>query len=86
MNLGKLTSQAKKLIDKRGGIDGVKGDARELKNIARGSGSLEDKAKAAAAALKEPGAHGVPKHGVPETAAPETAAPEASRTETPPSP
>ena len=81
MNLGRLTSQAKKLIDKRGGIDGVKDDALELKNIARGSGTLQDKAKAAAAALKDPGARGAP-----DAAAPETGAAEAPPTETPPSP
>jgi hypothetical protein len=58
MNLGKLTGQAKKLIDKRGGTESVKEDAMELKNIAGEKGSTADKAKEAAAALKDPGAHG----------------------------
>lgn len=56
MDLKKLTSKAKDAIDKRGGVDSLKGDAEELKKIAKGKGSMTDKAKAAAAALKEPGA------------------------------
>ena len=38
------------------GPESVKQDAEELKGIAGGQGSLTDKAKAAAAAIKEPGA------------------------------
>ncbi len=55
MNLGNLTKQAKKLVDKRGGVEALKGDAGELKDIAGGGGSATDKAKKAADALKEPG-------------------------------
>ena len=55
MDFKKLTSKAKDAIDKRGGTDALKADAEELKKIAKGNGSLTDKAKAAAAALKEPG-------------------------------
>ena len=53
MNLGKLTDQAKQLIGKRGGMDSVKEDAMEVKDIAQGEGSMQDKAKAAAEALKD---------------------------------
>ena len=55
MNFKRLADQAKKMIDKRGGTEALKGDAGELRDIAKGTGSLADKAKAAAAALKEPG-------------------------------
>ncbi len=58
MDIGKLTDQAKKLIDERGGVDALQEDAQELKDIAQGEGSLTDKAKAAAEALKDPGAKG----------------------------
>ena len=60
MNLGKLAGQAKKLIDKRGGTESLKEDAMELKHIAGEKGSMEQKAKDAAAALKDPGAPGDP--------------------------
>lgn len=56
MDFKKLTAKAKDTIDKRGGVDSLKADAEELKKVAKGKGSLSDKAKAAAAALKEPGA------------------------------
>ena len=52
----KLSTQAKDLVEKRGGTDALKKDAAELREIAKGKGSLSDKAKAAAAALKESGA------------------------------
>jgi hypothetical protein len=55
MNFKRLADQAKKIVDKRGGTDALKGDAAELRDIAKGKGSLSDKAKAAAAALKDPG-------------------------------
>ena len=56
MKLNKLVSKAKQTIDSRGGMDNLKADAQELKEVAKGEGSLKDKAKAAAKALKEPGA------------------------------
>ena len=56
MDFKKLASKAKKTIDERGGVDSLKADAEELKEVAKGKGSLGDKAKAAAKALKEPGA------------------------------
>ncbi len=58
MDLSKLTDQAKKMIDDRGGMDALKEDAMELKDIATGEGSLTDKAKAAVEAVKDPGADG----------------------------
>lgn len=58
MDLSKLTDQAKKLIDERGGMDSLKEDAMELKDIATGEGSITDKAKAAVDAVKDPGAPG----------------------------
>lgn len=39
----------------------VEEDATELQNIAKGDGTLADKAKQAAKALKEPGAHAPPR-------------------------
>jgi hypothetical protein len=58
VDIGKLTSRAKALIDKRGGTDALKEDAAELKDIATGEGSLTDKAKRAVEAVKDPGAPG----------------------------
>lgn len=55
MDFKKLADKAKKTIDERGGVDSLKADAEELKKVAKGQGSLTDKAKAAAAAIKEPG-------------------------------
>jgi len=58
MDFGKLTDRAKRLVKDRGGTDSLKDDAQELKDIATGEGSLTDKAKEAAEALKDPGAKG----------------------------
>jgi len=64
MDFKRLSQQAKRLIDRRGGTKSLKEDADELRDIARGEGTLSDKAKAAADAMKEPGAKG------PDTPAP----------------
>jgi len=56
MDFKKLAAKAKKTIDDRGGMDSLKADAEELKKVAKGKGSLGDKAKAAADAIKQPGA------------------------------
>jgi hypothetical protein len=56
MDLKRLADRAKQLVDKRGGTESLKQDAEELKDIAAGRGSVSDKAKAAASAIKEPGA------------------------------
>jgi hypothetical protein len=55
-NIRKLGDKAKGQVEKRGGSDALKEDAEELKGIAKGEGSLKDKAKAAGKALKDPGA------------------------------
>jgi hypothetical protein len=59
MDFKKLFSRAKNsaedVIEKRGGTDALKEDAAELKDIATHQGSLSDKAKEAAEALKTPG-------------------------------
>jgi hypothetical protein len=56
MNFKNLQRKAKQLVDRRGGTDSLKADAEELKNIAKGPGSVADKAKRAGDALKDPGA------------------------------
>ena len=58
VNFRRLADQAKKIVDKRGGTDSLQEDAEELKDIATGKGSVKDKAKAAADAVKEPGKSG----------------------------
>ena len=58
MDIGNVTDQAKKLIDERGGMEALKEDAEELKDIAQGGGSVTDKAKAAVEAIQDPGAKG----------------------------
>ena len=58
MDFKSLQRKAKQLIDKRGGTDSLKADAEELKDIAKGPGTVADKAKRAGGALKDPGAKG----------------------------
>jgi hypothetical protein len=58
VNFKKLADKAKEQVEKRGGSENAKRDADELKSIAKGKGSLKDKAKAAGKALKDPGAPG----------------------------
>jgi hypothetical protein len=58
VNLRRLSDRAKKVVDKRGGMDSLKEDASELRDIAKGKGSVKDKAKAAGKAIKDPGAKG----------------------------
>ena len=66
VNLRRLTDQAKKLVNKRGGTEALKGYAEELKDITTGKGSLKDKAKAAGEAVKDPGKPGEPEQKPPE--------------------
>lgn len=61
VNFKRLADKAKDVVDKRGGTDALKQDAKELQEIAKGKGSLKDKAKAAAGALKDPGREGAEK-------------------------
>jgi hypothetical protein len=55
MDLKGLFNKGKKIVDERGGVESLKEDAQELAGIAKQKGSLSDKAKEAAAAVKEPG-------------------------------
>jgi hypothetical protein len=58
MDLNRLFRRAKKVVEDRGGSDALKKDAEEVAGVAKGPGSLADKAKAAGEALKDPGAPG----------------------------
>jgi hypothetical protein len=80
MNIGKLSGMAKDLIDKRGGMDALKKDAEELKDIATSKGSVTDKAKRAADALKDPGAAGA------DAGTPAAGTPRADEKPAPPAP
>jgi len=53
----KLAQSASNLVNKRGGTKALQEDANELMDIAKGDGSMSDKAKRGAEAIKEPGAH-----------------------------
>lgn len=70
MKLKGLFDKAKKTVDDRGGVQALKEDAEELKAVAKRKGSLTDKAKDAAAAIKEPGAPGSKPEASPEADAP----------------
>ncbi len=65
----KLAKQAGDVVKKRGGTQSVREDASELEEIAQGEGTLSEKAKRAAKALKEPGAHHDPPPPTPENPA-----------------
>lgn len=54
-NVKRIADKAKDQVEKRGGSDALKEDAAELKSIAKGKGSIKDKARAAGKALKDPG-------------------------------
>ncbi len=59
--------QAKKVVDSRGGTDGLKRDAEKLREIATGKGTAKEKAQRAADHLKQkPGEPGSPKTDRPE--------------------
>jgi hypothetical protein len=58
MGLSDLLDRAKGIVQKRGGTESVKEDAQELKDIASSEGSMSEKAKRAADAVKDPGAKG----------------------------
>lgn len=82
MDLKRLSSRAKDLVEKRGGTESLKQDAEQLKGIAKGSGSISDKAKAAVSALKDPGADATRTAENPEPAPiREAAKPERARAE-----
>ena len=83
MDFKSMQRKAQQLIDKRGGTDSLKADAEELKNIAKGPGSVTDKAKRAGEALKDPGAKGPDKPARPHADTPGTSAPDADAPGTP---
>ena len=56
VNIKSIADKVKGTVQKRGGTESLKEDAGELKDIASGEGSLADKAKKGADAIKEPGA------------------------------
>jgi hypothetical protein len=58
MDFGTITKKAKEAFKKRGGAGAAKEDVGELKDIATGQGTPAEKAKQAAAAIKDPGAPG----------------------------
>jgi hypothetical protein len=80
MDFKRLQIKAKQLIERRGGTESVKADANELKDIAKGPGSIADKAKRAGDALKDPGANGPDASSVPP---PPATAPRATPRESP---
>ena len=61
MDFKKLAAKAKKVVDDRGGTAALKEDSQELRFIAKGKGSLTEKGKKAAAAVRDPGAPGGPR-------------------------
>jgi hypothetical protein len=65
MNLSNLTSRVKNLINTRGGMDSVKEDAQELKDIAGRDESATEKTKDAVDAIRDPGAPGEDKPTAP---------------------
>lgn len=63
MRWASIAAKAKAFVNKRGGTEALKQDAEELRRIAKEPGSMGDKAKKAAEALKEPGAARKPEGG-----------------------
>jgi hypothetical protein len=76
-----VADKAKQVIDERGGPESLKEDADELREIADGPGSLAEKAKRAAEAIKEPGAHHEPGVGREPSAGEDAGGYEAEETE-----
>jgi hypothetical protein len=86
MDFKSLQRKAKQLIERRGGTESLKEDAEELKDIAKGPGSVTDKAKRAGEALKDPGVKGpdTPAADAPAAPAPAADAPDAPAPDRPP--
>ena len=68
--LQKLARRAQQIYTERGGAEAARGDAGEVRHILEGEGTLLEKAKAAAKALKEPGAAPEQVRPTPPSAAP----------------
>jgi hypothetical protein len=58
MRYQRMARLAKQAIDKRGGVEALKQDLQQVSDVAKGKGTLKEKAKAAAEALKQPGSAG----------------------------
>ena len=52
-----MVDKVKQIFQQRGGTQAAKEDAQELRDISQEQGSTTDKAKDAAQAIREPGAH-----------------------------
>ena len=79
VNFKKLSDRAKDVVEKRGGTDALKADAKELGGIVKGKGSLKEKAAKARGAVSDPGKKGpdgagAPKHDKDGPAGPREAA------------
>jgi len=55
VKLNRIAEKAKQMIDRRGGMGALKEDLQEVKEAATGRGSMSEKARAAAEAVKTPG-------------------------------
>lgn len=55
MKFNRIADKARQMLERRGGMDALKEDLQEVKEAATGRGSLSDKARAAADAVKTPG-------------------------------
>ena len=58
VNFKKLTDKAKDAVEKRGGSEALKSDAKEVGGILKGKGSLKEKAAKAREAVSDPGKRG----------------------------
>jgi hypothetical protein len=88
MNFARLAKTAKRIVDKRGGVEALKADAEELKKIAKSEASIGTKAGAAVKAIKDAGAKD-PEQAAGETVGgeqPAGAPAEAPAATTPPAP
>jgi hypothetical protein len=86
MKPNRIAEMARRAIDRRGGMDALKGDVQEVQRIARGRGSLKQKAKAAAAAVKAPGGATPARRGGGDPERPPPPAPTAGHATEPPPP
>jgi hypothetical protein len=58
VDFGKLTKQVQGVIKKRGGMEALKDDAMELKDVATSKESWTEKAEDAVGAVQDPGKPG----------------------------
>jgi len=58
VNFKKLADRAKDVVEKRGGPEALKADAKELGDIAKGKGTLKEKAARAKDAVADQGKRG----------------------------